>query len=132
MASEAPADAAVAAPSDQQGIGWNTTPLAVASEPVSVKEGPAPLVYLVETPGLFRVRDLTAGTDLARANAPGRSIVRIDRRTGVVFGGETLLAGPLDPDHRYAIYRDPTGPNMARQGTFQIRPPPRPRPQSSH
>jgi hypothetical protein len=102
--------------------GWSTTALPVASEPVAVKEGGVPLVYLVESPGTFRVHDQTAGQDLARGPAAGRSIVRVDGRAGVVFGRETLFAGPLATDHRYVIYRDPTGPNMARQGTFQLLP----------
>jgi hypothetical protein len=57
--------------------------------------------------------------------------VRVEARTGVVFGRETLVPGPLDKGHRYVIYRDPTGPNMARQGTFQVRPPPKAKPQES-
>jgi hypothetical protein len=127
---ESPANAAPpAATSDQQAVGWNTTPLAVASEPVAVKEGPAPLFYLVETPGVFRVHDLTEGKDLARADAAGRSIVRVDGRTGVVFGHETLVPGPINTEHRYVIYRDPTGPSMSRQGTFQVPPPRRAKPQ---
>jgi hypothetical protein len=128
---QAPVDTPQAATPGQQSIGWATAPLPIASEPVAVKEGSIPLVYLVETPGVFRVRDLTAGRDLAQANAPGRSIVRIDGRAGVAIGGDTLVPGPLDREHRYVIYRDPTGPNLARQGTFQLRPPPKPRPQPS-
>ena len=124
------AESPPAAPLDQQSIGWNTAALGVRSDPVAVKEGPVPLYYLVETPGAFRVHDLTDGRDLARANAAGRSIVRVDGRTGVVFGGETLVPGPLNKGHRYVIYRDPTGPNMARQGTFQVPPPPRVNPQA--
>jgi hypothetical protein len=116
------AEAPPAAPFDQQSIGWTTTPLPIASQSVAVKEGAVPLVYLVESPGVFRVHDQTAGQDLARTSAVGRSIVRVDARAGVVFGGETLYAGPLPKDHRYVIYRDPTGPNMARQGTFQVPP----------
>jgi len=119
------APASPAAPTGQQSVGWSTTPLAVASEPVAVKEGTIPLVYLVETPGMFRVHDRTEGRDVARAGAAGRSIIRVDGRSGVIFGRETLVAGPLDREHRYVIYRDPTGPNMARQGTFQLRPPPK-------
>ena len=97
-------------------------PLPVASQSVAVKEGSVPLVYLVEAPGVFRVHDMTSGQDLARGPAGGRSIVRLDARAGVVFGGETLYAGPLPKDHRYVIYLDPTGPNVARQGTFQLLP----------
>lgn len=116
------ADAPAAVSPDQQSIDWNSTPLSVASEPVAVKQGSAPLAYLVESPGAFRVHDQTAGLDLARGVAPARTIVRVDGRTGVIFGRETLLEGPLDTDHRYVIFRDPTGPNMARQGTFQVQP----------
>lgn len=116
------ADTVDAPTGQQQSPGWTTTPLPVASESVAVKEGSAPLVYLVESPGTFRVHDLTTGQDLARSNAAGRSIIRVDGRTGVVFGGETLFEGPLKREHRYVIFRDPTGPNMARQGVFQVRP----------
>ena len=113
---------AEAAPADQQSAGWTTTPLGVRSEPVAVKAGTTPLVYLVESGGTFRVRDETAGQDIASAFAPARSIVRVDGRNGVVFGRETLLAGPLAEEHRYVIYQEPAGPNMMRQGVFQVRP----------
>lgn len=116
------ADATPSAPPIQQSPGWTTTPLP-AADSVAVKQGGVPLIYLVESPGLFRVHDQTDGRDIARFNAPGRSIVRIDGRAGVVFGGETLYAGPLDPSHRFVIYLDPTGPNMARQGVFEVTPP---------
>jgi hypothetical protein len=115
-------EAPAALPADQQSVGWSATPLSVASQPVAVKEGRPPLVYLVESPGTFRVHDRTAGQDLARSVAGARSIVRVDARSGVVFGRETLLAGPLAKDHRYVIFLDPTGPNVARQGTFQVMP----------
>ena len=121
-ADQSVADAPATVSPDQQSMGWNSLPLPIASEPVAVREGGVPLVYLVESPGVFRVHDRTAGQDLARAWAVGRSIVSVDGRAGVKFGGETLAPGPLDSDHRYVIYRDPTGPNMARQGVFQPRP----------
>jgi len=110
-----------APPPQYQGAGWNTTALG-GSGPVAVKEGAAPLVYLVEAGGAFRVHDQTDRKDLARGQAPGRTVIRVDARNGVVFGGETLLAGPLPADHRYAVYREATGPNFSRQGTFQPRP----------
>ena len=109
------------APRDQAS-GWATTPLPLGAGPVVVKEGPAPLVYMVESSGAFRVHDQTDNKDLARAEALGRTIIRIDARSGVAMGRETLLAGPLPADHRYAIYLDPSGPNYSRQGTFQPRP----------
>ena len=116
---ESVADAPPAAPGQQQAPGWSVTPLPFVSEPVSVKEGTAPLVYLVESPGIFRIHDRTAGHDIASGPAAARSIVRIDGRHGVIFGSDTLLAGPIDPSHRYVIYRDPRGENLVRQGVFQ-------------
>ena len=121
QASHVPEPAADAAPPKDQGAGWQTTALA-GSGPVAVKEGTAPLVYLVEAGGSFRVHDQTDRKDLARGAAPGRTVIRVDARSGVVFGSETLLAGPLPADHRYAIYLDASGPNFTRQGTFQPRP----------
>jgi hypothetical protein len=111
-----------AAPARDQAAGWTTTPLPLGAGPVVVKEGPAPLVYMVESSGAFRVHDLTDNKDLARAEALGRTIIRVDARAGVAIGRETLLAGPLPADHRYAIYLDPSGPNFSRQGVFQPRP----------
>src|SRR5687767_5608731 len=70
------AEAPDAVAPDRQSMGWNTAPLAVASEPVAVKEGGVPLVYLVESPGVFRVHDRTAGQDLARGAAGARKIGR--------------------------------------------------------
>ena len=105
------------------GGGWQTsTPLPSRAEPTIVKQGSAPLVYLVEAPVIVRVRDEDAKVDLARAFAAGRSIVRVDARRGVIYGEATLVPGPLPSDHRYTIYVDPTGENVARQGTFQPRP----------
>jgi hypothetical protein len=102
--------------------GWATMPLGVGAGPVVVKEGAAPLVYLAESGGTFRVHDGTERKDLARADVSGRTIIRVDARNGVVAGRETLLAGPLPADHRYVIYYDPQGPNYSRQGVFQPRP----------
>lgn len=103
--------------------GWTTsTPLRVNSEPTAVKEGPAPLVYLVETAATIRVRDASANRDLAQAVVPGRRMVRVDARSGVVYGGDTLVRGPLPADHHYVIFVQLPGENVARQGTFQLQP----------
>ena len=101
---------------------WQSRPLPSMAQPTAVRQGPAPLVYLVETGALIRVRDETDKTDLAQAHAPGRSIVRVDSRRGVIYGDRTLLPGPLPADHRYVIFVDPTGENVARQGVVQPRP----------
>jgi hypothetical protein len=102
--------------------GWRTTALASNAESTPVKEGAAPLVYLVEGGAMVRVRDVNANLDLARSFVAARSIVRVDARRGVIYGDDTLVPGPLAADHRYVIYVDPTGENVARQGTFQPRP----------
>jgi hypothetical protein len=101
---------------------WHSTPLPARAEPTAVKEGAAPLVYLVEGGALIRVRDASANRDLARSFVPARAIVRVDGRQGVIYGQDTVFAGPLPEGHRYVIFVDPTGENVARQGT--VRPPP--------
>jgi hypothetical protein len=99
-----------------------TVPLPVHAQPTAVKEGAAPLVYMVEGGATIRVHDQTAKRDLARSFVAGRSIVRVDGRRGVIYGDDTVFAGPLPQDHRYVIFVDPTGENVARQGVFQLRP----------
>ena len=101
---------------------WESAPLPSQAQPTVVKEGPAPLVYLVEGGAVIRVRDASAKRDLARAVVPARAIVRVDERHGVIYSQDTVFAGPLPQGHRYLILVDPTGENVARQGT--IRPPP--------
>jgi hypothetical protein len=101
---------------------WRTTRLPVRSQPTAVKEGMVPLVYLVESGAVIRVHDQTAKLDLARSFAAPRSIVRVDGRRGVIYGDDTLLAGPLAEDHRYVIFVEPAGENVARQGVVQPRP----------
>lgn len=101
---------------------WESAPLPSHAQPTVVKEGAAPLVYLVEAGAVIRVRDATANRDLARGAVSPRAIVRVDERHGVIYGQETVLAGPLPEGHRYLIVVDPAGENVARQGT--VRPPP--------
>ena len=103
---------------------WQSTPLPSYAEPTVVKEGAAPLVYMVEGGAVIRVRDLAGNRDLSQAFVPGRSIVRVDARRGVIYGDQTVFAGPLPDGGRYQIVVDPAGENVARQGTFQ--PTPRP------
>ena len=117
-----PEPATDAAPAHLQAPGWKTTPLPLGAGPVAVKQGSPPLAYLVESGGVFRVHDETDHKDLARAEALGRTIIRVDARAGVAVGRETLYAGPLPADHMYSIYLDPAGPNYSRRGVFQPRP----------
>jgi hypothetical protein len=69
-----------------------------------VKDGPAPLVYLLPGEGMVRIVDKTAGIDIASTAAESRSIVRIDDLTGVQLGKQTLVRGPLPAGHEYEIY----------------------------
>ena len=79
-----------------------TVQKAVPAKPV--REGTAPLVYLLPAGGTVRIVDKTASIDLASAGAEARSIIRIDDLTGVQIGKETLLKGPLPAGHEYEIY----------------------------
>jgi hypothetical protein len=80
------------------------SPLPVPVEPTLVKQGPMPLVYIVESPATVSVTDLTTGQRLAQADVPARTIVRVEARGGVVLGKETASPGPLPADHQYAIH----------------------------
>jgi hypothetical protein len=104
---------------------WEEHPLggvaAVTARPVSVKEGPAPLVYMTEQGVTVRVVDRGSERTLAEAAVPGRTIVRVDNRTGVVAGRLTLVPGPLPAGRRYAIQVVPQGANVSRTGTMRER-----------
>ena len=104
-----------------QSTGWTSTPLPANAEPMPVREGAAPRVYMVEGGATIRVHDLTDKRDLSRSFVPGRSIVRVDGRRGVIYGEDVAFAGPLPDDHRYVIFVEPDGENVARQGVVQPR-----------
>ena len=87
-----------------------------------LKEGAAPLGYMVEGGAVIRVRDLAGNRDLSQAFVPGRSIVRVDARRGVIYGEHVAFAGPLPENGRYQVIVEPGGENVARQGTFQPTP----------
>jgi hypothetical protein len=80
--------------------------LGVQAKPTLVKQGPPPLVYLVEpTDSLFvSVTDQTSGTTLARVPVNARTIVRVEAKNGVVIGTTRIAPGPLDASHAYGIY----------------------------
>ena len=83
--------------------------------PIVVKEGQAPLAYIVEAAGTVRVGDRTDGRDLAAARVPARTLVRVDAANGVIFGREQLMRGPLPADHAYIIYLEPDEANVIRR-----------------
>ena len=102
---------------------WQSSPVPSNAQPMPVKEGPAPLVYRVEGGATIRVQELGASKrDLSRGHVPAGSLVRVDARRGVIYGEDTVFAGPLPEGVRYVIFVEPRGENVARQGTFQPRP----------
>jgi len=82
------------------------TPIVVRSALPSkpVKDGAAPLVYLLPAQGTLRIVDKTSGVELATTAAEARAIIRIDDLTGVQIGKQTLVKGPLPGGHTYEIY----------------------------
>jgi hypothetical protein len=101
---------------------WQTSAVPTHAEPTVVKEGAAPLVYLVEGGAVIRVRDVTNNRDGASDFVPARSIVRVDGRRGVIYGDRVAFAGPLPENGRYQVIVEAQGDNVARQGTFQPAP----------
>jgi len=89
-------------------------PLPIRANPTLVKQGPTPLVYLVETgdPIFVVVTDLTTGVNLARVACAGRTIVRVESRNGVYVGTKQALAGPLPSAHSYGIYIEVDQPSI--------------------
>ncbi len=67
-----------------------------------------PINYIVSPGGLLRVRDLTAGTELAVDVVLSSTVVRIDPGFGIYFGNTQTYTKKLDPTHRYQLSLDPT------------------------
>jgi len=109
-------------PTTQQ-FGMEEKPLggvaARPAEPVPVKEGPAPLVFLAESTATVRIIDQTGNRFLAETVVRPRTIVRVDERNGVIAGSDQLVAGPLPPGRRYEILIVPDDVNVLRHGTVQ-------------
>jgi len=101
---------------------WQSSAVPTHVEPTIVKEGAAPLVYMVEGGAVIRVRDVSGNRDIAQGFVPARSIVRVDGRRGVIYGDRTVFAGPLADGGRYQIVVEASGENVARQGTYQPTP----------
>lgn len=79
--------------------------LAIKAPVTLVKQGAAPLVYLVETgdPIYIIVSDLTQKQDLARVPVTGRTIVRVEALGGVLIGTDSIHPGPLPANHVFGI-----------------------------
>lgn len=81
-----------------------------------VAQGPAPLVYAVNGPGPVRIVDLATNKTLAQQDVPGGTIVSIDAETGIRFGTEQVVRGPLTSDRQYGIYLDREEKSVLRSG----------------
>lgn len=116
-----PAAERVEGPPEKMELAWEegAIPGAPLPKPVIIKEGPAPLVYLSEMAATLRVVDRADDEVLAEAAVEPRTIVLVDTQRGVVFGGRTLVAGPLAGRRRYAIYLVPHGESVSRSGVSQ-------------
>lgn len=108
-------------PPEKVELAWEERPIAGVprSEPVMIKQGPAPLLYLSDMAATLQVVDQTGDRVLAEAHVGPRTIVIVDTQRGVVFGGRTLVAGPLAGRRRYAIYLVPQGDSFTRTGVSQ-------------
>jgi hypothetical protein len=97
-------------------VTWMTQPInSPPARPTPVKEGPIPLVYLLESPAMIRVADSTENQDLLRMPVSQRTIIAVTAG-GVTIGGATMKLGPLPTDHRYTIYLENTESNYIRTG----------------
>jgi hypothetical protein len=48
---------------------------------------------------------------------PARTIVRVESRSGVIFGEQHVSPGPLPADHQYGIYLETDQVNQVRNET---------------
>lgn len=108
-------------PPEKVELAWEERPIAGVprSGPVMIKQGPAPLLYLSEMAATLQVVDQAGDRVLAEAHVGPRTIVMVDTQRGVVFGGRTLVAGPLAGRRRYAIYVVPESGGTSRTGVSQ-------------
>lgn len=99
---------------------WSERPIAVPPQPAhAVKEGPAPLVYMVESDSVIRVVDQTANVELLLVPVMSHQIVVVNPDIGVQVGGATMKPGRLAPDHRYGIYIQSNQENVQRIGSMR-------------
>ena len=85
-----------------------------------VKQGPAPLAYIVEAGGTVRVVEMDTGMTIASGDVGPQSIVSVDEKAGVRIGGQVVGKGPLPSDKTYQIFLET--PNESKMSTEQIRP----------
>ncbi len=92
--------------------------LAIPVQPTRVRQGPLPLVYMVESHVTVTVTDATSGAQLAAAPAEPATLVRVEPKRGVFFNTRQIVPGPLDPQHNYAIFVQMDGASSIRSETI--------------
>jgi hypothetical protein len=121
-ASEKP-DAQAQRPPKPREMKWDEEQIrgagAAIAQPVAVKQGALPLAYLADVGTTVRVVDETGRGVVAEATLPARSIVSVSEKNGVVASGRTIVAGPLQADHRYGIYVVPSAESVSRFGRYE-------------
>jgi hypothetical protein len=90
------------------------TPLPPPAPSLPVKQGPAPLAYIVESAGIVRVVEVETGRTIGQVNATIGSIVSVDETAGVRVGKTVLMPGPLAGGRTYQIFVDHPGENIFR------------------
>lgn len=98
-------------------------PLPARAEPLPVKQGPAPLAYMVESAASIRIVDLETQETVATVAVDEASPLVIDEKRGIRIGRNEILPGPLPAGHRYAIYLDLNGEGYYRTGITEPAPP---------
>jgi hypothetical protein len=86
---------------------------------LAVKEGPSPLIYIVDTAAMVRIVDATTGEDMLKVPVPAHTVVAVNAASGIQIGGATMKLGPLPADHRFAIYLESNEENIIRQGAVR-------------
>ena len=101
-------------------VNWTTQAIPVPAAPVlPVKEGPSPLIYLVESATIVRITDTSSGEELLRMPMGARTIVSVNQETGVRVGSAIMKKGPLADGHRYAIFLESNERNTIRSGSIR-------------
>jgi hypothetical protein len=99
---------------------WSQEPVSVPPQQVAaVKQGSAPLLYMVESAAVVRVADLTSGQDLLRMPVTARTVVAVDSSAGVRVGSATMKLGPLPAGHVYGIFLESAETNVLRRGSIR-------------
>jgi hypothetical protein len=96
---------------------WSEEPISTPAQPtLPVKQGAAPLVYMVESASMVRVMDMTNQQELLRLPIQARTLVSVDSSAGIKVGTATMKLGPLPAGHTYGIYLESGQSNVFRRG----------------